>query len=518
MKACAAHCNLPSTTTVGNLFLPVPDTEFHDFLLQIDEFIEYAPEILDVIQHDLYKDGIKGKKERLIDKRFAEEKTGELPGIQVEKYTVDDYELKLNIGRPRMSPYLVYVFLMIRGKLGSVTSKQTVTFIWESISLYSFLQNRGYKLPAPTTILENVNAISNETRDLMFRKQLCFIRGEGLDDFKKLIADSTHVKANSAWPTDSMILTGLLGRVHRMGQHLEIFELPNFHNGWMNFWLRKMRNRDRNINLIAGKPNTRGKVKKLYRELLKYGRNAVRHLDKELEAFEEKHRPFDNIFPSRREMLNRILQQMREDIGDAYRVIQYTGDRIFEGKVIGSRDKVLSLSDKTASYIKKGSREPVIGYKPQIGRSEHGFITGLIVEEGNPADSVKLIDVVKDVVSRTGVVPEVVNVDDGYASKDGRNLVLDLGVKIVSISGSKGKKLIGEEDWESEEYQDARNDRSAVESLMFVLKYCYCFGRMGRRGVDAVRAEMLEKAIAYNCCRITYERKKKRRQQLKQAA
>jgi len=315
-----------------------------------------------------------------------------------------------------------------------------------------------------------------------------------------------------------MILTGLLRRVHRMGEHLDIFELPNFHTGWMNFWLRKMKNRDFNINLIAGKPNSKGKIKKLYRELLEYGRNAVRYLDRELEEFEGKHQPFDYILPSRREMLNRVLQQMREDIGDAYRVIRYTEDRIFEGKVIGSRDKVLSLSDKTAAYIKKGGREPVIGYKPQIGRSEHGFITSLIVEEGNPADSVKLIDVVEDAVSRTGVVPEVVNVDDGYASKDGRNLVLGLGVSIVSISGSKGKKLIGEEDWESEEYQDARDDRSAVESLIFVLKYCYFFGRMWRRGLEAVRAEMLEKALAYNCCRIIYERQKERRQQLKRAA
>ncbi|MFH1037114.1 MAG: hypothetical protein V1789_00405 [PVC group bacterium] len=161
---------------------------------------------------------------------------------------------------------------------------------------------------------------------------------------------------------------------------------------------------------------------------------------------------------------------MREDIGDAYRVIRYTEERIFEGKVSGSRDKVLSLSDKTAAYIKKGGREPVIGYKPQIGRSEHGFITSLIVKEGNPADSGELIPVFQDAVSRTGVVPKVVSVDDGYASGEGRDYILDIGVSVVSISGSKGKKLIGEEDWESEDYQDARDDRSAVESLIFVLK------------------------------------------------
>ena len=306
MKACAAHHNIPSSTPVGNLFLPVPDTEFHDFLEQIDEFVKFAPEILEAIEQDLDEHGKKKKKVRVADKRFVEEMTGELPGIQLEKYTVNDHELTLEVGRPRMPAYLVCVFLMLRGKHGSVTKLRDVTFQRESISLYALLQERGYKLPAPTTILENINAIRNETRDLMFVRQLSFIRREGLDDFKKLIADSTHVKANSAWPTDSGILTGLLKRVHRMGQHLDIFELPNFHVGWMNLWLRKMKNLNFKINLIAGKPNSTRKVRKLYRELLKHGRNAVRHLDKELEEFEEKYQPYDYIFPSRREMLNRV--------------------------------------------------------------------------------------------------------------------------------------------------------------------------------------------------------------------
>ena len=55
--------------------------------------------------------------------------------------------------------------------------------------------------------------------------------------------------------------------------------------------------------------------------------------------------------------------------------------------------------------------------------------------------------------------------------------VLELGVKDVSISGSKGKKLIPEEDWTSETYSNARSDRSAVESLMFTRKHCFEFGQ-----------------------------------------
>ena len=76
-----------------------------------------------------------------------------------------------------------------------------------------------------------------------------------------------------------------------------------------------------------------------------------------------------------------------------------------------------------------------------------------------------------------------------------------MGVRVVSVSGAKGKKLTPEKDWNSEEYQTARSDRSAVESLMFTLKYCFEFGQLRRTEIEAVRAELLEKVIAYNSCR-----------------
>lgn len=517
MKACATHHNLPSPTSSGNLFLPVPDTEFRDFLKQIDELVKFTPEILAAIERDLDKHGKKKKKIRLADKLFVEGLTGELPGLPADEYFDSDFKVRLGVGRPRMPAYLAYVFLMIRGELGSVTRREDVTFVRESISLYSFLQERGYRMPGTTTILENLNAVSNETRQLIFDSQIRFIQEKDLDDFKELIFDSTQVEANSAWPTDAKILTGLLSRAQRLGQKLEMFELPRFRVWWMNQWLWKMRRLTLLINLAAGKPHSKRTIKKHYRQLLEFGRKAVAHLDKELQGVENTYQPYDFLLPSRREMLKAVLKQIREDIGDAYRVIGYAEERIFEGKTGSSRDKVLSLADKTAAYIKKGGREAVIGYKPQIARSGQGFITGLMVKEGNPADKGELVPLFNDVVNRTGVAPEVVSADDGYASEKGRNTILDHGVEVMSISGVWGKKLIGEENWESEIYREVRRGRPAIESLIFVLKHCFEFGRLGRRGLEAVRAELLEKALACNSYRITYLRKKNR-QKLKWAA
>jgi len=160
----------------------------------------------------------------------------------------------------------------------------------------------------------------------------------------------------------------------------------------------------------------------------------------------------------------------------------------------------------------------VIGYKPQLVRSDNGFVTNLTVPEGNTADSAELVFAIRNSIKRTGVVADLVSTDDGYASAKGRKEVLAMKVKNISISGAKGKKIIDYEDWESTLYKDARRYRSAVESLMFTIKDGFDFEELGRCGINAVRAELTEKVLAYNCCRIILIRKRKREEMLKKAA
>ena len=86
--------------------------------------------------------------------------------------------------------------------------------------------------------------------------------------------------------------------------------------------------------------------------------------------------------------------------------------------------------------------------------------------------------------------------------------MLGLGLKVVSISGAKGKKIIAAQQWKSQPYRRARAERSAMESLVFTLKEGFEFGALARRTHENVLAEMLEKVIAYNICQIIRLRKK----------
>src|SRR5262249_29670200 len=137
---------------------------------------------------------------------------------------------------------------------------------------------------------------------------------------------------------------------------------------------------------------------------------------------------------------------------------------------------IISLSDADASFIVKGGWNTVVGYRPQLARSGGGFVTGLVLPRGNAADSPHFVTMVKEQITNTGVIPSMASADDGYSTQQGREEVIDLGLKVVSISGAKGKKLIQEQQWKSKPYRQARAERSAMESLVFTLKEGFEFG------------------------------------------
>src|SRR5215470_17208962 len=111
-------------------------------------------------------------------------------------------------------------------------------------------------------------------------------------------------------------------------------------------------------------------------------------------------------------------------------------------------------------------------------------------------------------IACTGIIPSMASADDGYSSQLGRNEVLGLGLKVVSIGGAKGKKITEAQQWNSPPYRQARAERSAIESLLFTLKEGFEFGALARRTHENVLAEMLEKVLAYNICQISRLRKK----------
>lgn len=423
-------------------------------------------------------------------------------------------ELTLGTGRPRISPEEVYLFLLLRGYFSSVTDRQACERIRDSITIKAFYDNHNpdKSIPARSTIHDNIQAVSMETRERILALQMGMVLEEGLDDFKETTMDSTAVRANSVWPTDSGIIRDSLERAFHRSQLLNRrYLVSNLLPWFVPQWLKEIRKSHFAICTASGKGANR-KRRKQYQRLYKKASKVISHLRSELVKHRERH--YGAILkPSLEERLRRDLSSIEAALDTAEEVIAYSMERICNGKSIPCSEKVISLSDGSAAMIIKGDREPVIGYRPQVCRSRNGFVTALHVPEGNAADSPQLYSMVMESIQNTNTVPESVSADDGYSSGAGFELVKSIhGIKQVSLSGAKGKRLITEEDWFSEGLSELWRNRSAVESLIFVLKYVFNFGRVRRRGIHAVRQELLEKAIAYNFMRIVHLRRERRKQ------
>ena len=83
MIACATQENIVEKVSVGNLFLLAPDTDFRDFLEEVEELAKFAPEIIKTIEKDLDANAKKKKKIRLADKKFFKSLTRELPNLSI---------------------------------------------------------------------------------------------------------------------------------------------------------------------------------------------------------------------------------------------------------------------------------------------------------------------------------------------------------------------------------------------------------------------------------------------------
>ena len=494
------------------LFSVEMNVDIADFLQCAFQALRKDPGILDAITNDLDKYALEKKHERLAEAEWIKKQTMSL-GLDCQD-TGSAKKLTLGTGRPRMSAEEVYLFVLIRGYFSSVTDRQACERIRDSITIRAFYENHypGKSIPARSTIHGNIQSVSMETRERILALQMGMVLEEGLDDFKEITMDSTAVRANSVWPTESGIIRDSLERAfHRSQQLNRRYLVPNLMPWFVTQWLKEIRKSHFAISTASGKGANR-KRRKQYQRLYKKAGKVISHLRSELAKHRESHHGAI-LKPALEARLRRDLSSIDAALDTAEEVIAYSMERICNGKSVPYSEKVISLSDESASMIIKGDREPAIGYRPQVCRSRNGFVTALKVPEGNAADSPQLCSMVMESIQNTGTVPENVSADDGYSSAKGLAQVRWIpGVFHVSLSGAKGKRLMSDEDWFSEELSELRRNRSAVESLMFVLKYVFNFGRVRRRGIHAVRTELLEKAIAYNFMRIVHLRRERRKE------
>ena len=157
------------------VFLTPIDSQLNDFLNEIHRIALLEPSIVERIDEDLDLHAKKKKLLRLADAEFLAGQTLDLPKLQLQLRELQIDKIQLETGRPRTDAYIVYLFLMLRGFNGGCKDQHARMLLEESITLTLWLEHLGLQLPPASTLSDNLNAVSNQTRALIHQVQLVIL-------------------------------------------------------------------------------------------------------------------------------------------------------------------------------------------------------------------------------------------------------------------------------------------------------------------------------------------------------
>jgi len=300
----------------------------------------------------------------------------------------------------------------------------------------------------------------------------------GLEDGKKLRADSTVVETDIHHPTDNTLLWDSVRVVTRLVERLRKL-LPPGIGGFTNR-TRSARRRMQEIQRMTSKQRGHRQVDK-YRQLIGIAEQVVADARGVLQKTK-------NV---RVGWLREItIQSLRREIehycGLADRVIDQSRRRVLEGQPVANAQKVFSIFEPHTDLIKRGKilKDIEFGHKVFLAESARGLITQYRVLDGNPSDQ----DQVKAALDRHQKTfrrsPELCSLDRGFFSE--KNLVLcqRAGVKMVCVPQCGGKKTPEREAYEnSPVFKKGQRFRAGIEGRISVLfrgrgmKRCLAEGR-----------------------------------------
>ncbi len=474
-----------------------------------------APEVLSSLSGDIERAAKGAKKGRLMDEIWRMEALPRLPSfvdsLEPSDFdSVDAQSFTLDTGRPRaVDPELLLVLLVVDGVF-SLTSGDGYERLVGSELFQAVVGEQ--RTPARSTVGKYLELVSAKTRETLHKALYRMVRSEGLDTFMELTVDSTAVEANTAWPSESALICGFLTRIDRLLRQQSAYTAVAYRSKLVERWLGQLCSLHREISLLPSRPGSKAIRRQLYGRVLKLAGKTWSKLRKLLE--ERRDEMTDCcIRPTFRLRVNEMLRRIDAAFDEAGKAMASARLRVLYGESVAASEKVFSLADPDAYMIVKGQRDPIVGYKPQLGRSAAGFISCFEVLKGNPADSDRLMPMFEAHCEATGERPLAVSTDDGYTSGANLEALADAGVQTISFSGAKGRKVLGDDIYETDTCSILRSERSAVESTIFTFKHKTGMRRFCRRGLRGVNADLSAAVLAYNLWRTAYVRKAKRRKE-----
>lgn len=179
------------------------------------------------------------------------------------------------------------------------------------------------------------------------------------------------------------------------------------------------------------------------------------------------------------------------------RIIDQAVRRVIKGEKVPSADKVVSVFEPHTDIIVKDRRDTQFGHKLNLTTGKRGMVLDVVIEKGNPADSSRLLPMIRRIQECYGKLPSQVAADAGYASKENVSAAKALGIKAVGLPKKRGmtvEEMTGSE-WI---YRKLKRFRAGIEGNISMLKRVFGLDRCTWRGLEHFKSYVMSAVLAYN--------------------
>jgi len=179
------------------------------------------------------------------------------------------------------------------------------------------------------------------------------------------------------------------------------------------------------------------------------------------------------------------------------RIIDQTRRRIVDKETVPATEKLFSIFEEHMDIIIKGSRDIQYGHKLNLSTGKSGMILVVVIEDGNPADSERLLPMINRHIKNYGNAPRQLAVDGGYASLKNLEDAKATGIEDVAFHKKCGLKVedMVRSTWV---YRQLRNFRAGVEAGISCLKRAYGLSRCTWKGLEHFKSYVWSSVVSHN--------------------
>lgn len=369
----------------------------------------------------------------------------------------------------------------------NLTYEELAFHLEDSWSFRSFAKLQVGQTPCPSTLQDNITAITDETWEAIHRRIIGYANCEGIEKGRTTRIDSTAVETNIHDPTDSTLLRDGIRIITRwLMEGKRLIPKPGYlfcdHNKSAKKQVLSIQN--------AKKEKLRQRA---YKELLRLARCVRGYATNAIPALYA----FESEGAGQKLTAYALAEKLERALCILGRVMDQTERRVLRGEKVPASEKVVSFFECHTDIILKGNRQTQYGHKVVLTGGRSGLILDCLMERGNPNDAALFEVMLERQEDIYGRPPRQVAADGGFASLENLHQAKGMGVKDVAFAKKRGLSVLEmvKSNWV---YKKLKNFRAGIEANISWLKRSFGMDCCTWRGWAGFRRYLWSSIISYN--------------------